>query len=211
MSPTPSDDEADRTETQQQTCTAGNVFVFEHSPLAQASALDRKKKRDELTLAQQAYVSLCPNEMIACTVPGIDGAYEVSHIVSSRTGADSSASIPRPSLNHVVVVSTANSTTTVLSTTQVQDPSKSPQVLFMGCADVSAVPPVELLWERQLVPTANASTRHVRRDTSYWRDTACLSSVADRHCSRILFSSGPIRSFIYYNPQPPRSCILTVP
>jgi len=80
---TPSDDEADSTETQQQTCTAGNVFVFEHSPLAQASALDRKKKRDELTLAQQAYVSLCPNEMIACTVPGIDGAYEVSPIVSS--------------------------------------------------------------------------------------------------------------------------------
>lgn len=69
-------DTARVSQTQQQTCTAGNVFVFEHSPLAQASALDRKKKRDELTLAQQAYVSLCPNEMIACTVPGIDGAYE---------------------------------------------------------------------------------------------------------------------------------------
>jgi hypothetical protein len=67
-----------KTETQVQTCTAGNVFVFEHSPLAQASALDRKKKRDELTLAQQAHVALCPSSMIACTVPGIDGAYEVS-------------------------------------------------------------------------------------------------------------------------------------
>jgi hypothetical protein len=65
-------------ETQVQTCTAGNVFVFEHSPLAQASALDRKKKRDDLTLAQQFHVALCPSSMIACTVPGIDGAYEVS-------------------------------------------------------------------------------------------------------------------------------------
>lgn len=129
MSLTPSDDEADRTETQQQTCTAGNVFVFEHSPLAQASALDRKKKRDELTLAQQAYVSLCPNEMIACTVPGIDGAYEVSHILSSRIGADSSASTPRPSLNHVVVVFMVSSTTTVLWTTPIQDPSKSPSLI----------------------------------------------------------------------------------
>jgi len=118
-----------KTETQQQTCTAGNVFVFEHSPLAQASALDRKKKRDELTLAQQAYVSLCPNEMIACTVPGIDGAYEVSQVVSSRIGADGSASIPRPSLNHVVVVFMVSFTTTVLWTTPIQDPSKSPSLI----------------------------------------------------------------------------------
>lgn len=63
-------------QTQAFTCAAGSVFVFEHSPLAQASALDRKKKRDDLLVAEQALVSLCPGGMAACTVPGIDGAYE---------------------------------------------------------------------------------------------------------------------------------------
>lgn len=65
------------TENQAFTCAAGSVFVFEHSPLAQASALDRKKKRDDLLLAEQALVTLCPDGLTACTVPGIDGAYEV--------------------------------------------------------------------------------------------------------------------------------------
>ena len=66
------------TENQAFTCAAGSVFVFEHSPLAAQSALDRKKKRDELLVAEQALATLCPAGLTACTVPGIDGAYEVS-------------------------------------------------------------------------------------------------------------------------------------
>jgi hypothetical protein len=75
---------ADGPEGTVQTCTAGNVFVFEHSPLAQASALDRKKKRDELNL--KAPLSLCPGGLSACAVPGIDGAYEVHLILAWVTG-----------------------------------------------------------------------------------------------------------------------------
>lgn len=79
------------------------MFVFEHSPLAQASALDRKKKRDELALAQQAYLSLCPQDLMACAVPGIDGAYEVSHSSSLLTssGLINSVSTHRRSWNRV--------------------------------------------------------------------------------------------------------------
>lgn len=57
------------------------MFVFEHSPLAQVSALDRKRRRDELNL--KAPTSLCPGGMSACIVPGIEGAYEVRLLLTS--------------------------------------------------------------------------------------------------------------------------------
>lgn len=114
-----------RPETTQLTCTAGSVFVFEHSPLAQASALDRKKKRDKLTLVQQGYVYLCPNSMIACAVPGIDGTYEVSlHLVRLNKADMLSALTPRLSWNHAVVVSMVNFIIMALWTMLVQDLSK---------------------------------------------------------------------------------------
>jgi len=97
--------------------------VFEHSPLAQASALDRKKKRDELTIK---HVSLCPGGMSACAIPGIDGAYEVNLSESERkTRADDSASIHRVSWNRVAVACTERSMVMGRWITLLLDQSKS--------------------------------------------------------------------------------------
>jgi hypothetical protein len=52
--------------------------VWEHSPIAQASNLDRKKKREAAAAKKRALPLFCPRGMTACGIEGVEGAFEVS-------------------------------------------------------------------------------------------------------------------------------------